>query len=95
MCLEDGKKKHPPPKKNTPIFHKQQSESWKQNKGQYRSKVDHRGWCSQRLVTKILTPLWNCLQHKCGMEIIPAMMNPFSISIFDPSPPLYVPHEIQ
>lgn len=76
-------------------FTNTQFESWKQDEGWSRSKVHHRGGCSQRLVTKLLTPLWNCLEHKCGMEIISAMMNPFSISFFDPSAPIYVPHEIQ
>lgn len=45
--------------------------------------------------------LWQKYWHPSGtvgdinVEIISAMMNLFSISIFDPSPPLYVPHEIQ
>lgn len=67
LCVDDlGGGGTPKKEKNVSIFHKHQSECWKQNKSWYRSKVDHEGWCSQRLVTKILTPLWNCWRHKCG-----------------------------
>lgn len=67
-----------------------QSENWKQNSGENGANVNHRDRCSQRLVTEILKPLWNRLGLQLdgyGVEIILAVMNPFSTSdcAFPPS----------
>lgn len=69
---------------------KTQSEYWKQNKG-HRSKPNHRGWRCQRLVTKILTPLWNCLGHKCGVELFLPWWNLFPL-LFSILHPLLMSH---
>ncbi len=42
-------------------IYKCQFKNWKQNRDESGSRVNHREWCSQRLVTKILKPLWNRL----------------------------------
>lgn len=55
------------------------SRSWKQNRDENGSNVNHRERCSQRLVTKLLKPLWNRLWLQLsgyGVEIILATINP-------------------